>query len=273
MKALAPPLRQIHLHQIFYDEATRAALDPGFVPMDNLANARPDWFEYWSIRRFFLGTVLNENDLYGFFSPKFRTKTGLSAEAVRQFVGDGTASRADVYLFSPVWGAACYFRNVFEQGERFHPGLLPVSQAFFDAAGWRVDLRQLVMSTRTTVFCNYFVATPRFWRRWFEVGEALFRIAEDPDHPLARHLVTFTAHNPAANIYQFKAFLQERIASFLLCVEDWNTVACDFSALPDPLWPAHLQRDLLVLDALKMSYVDTGLRLFIDEFDRRRSGS
>lgn len=272
MTILAPAAAEIHLHQIFYDEASRAALDPGFIPLDNLSNERPDWFEYWSIRRFLQRNVLNENDLYGFFSPKFGSKTGLDAQAVRQFIQGRAEPRADAYLFSPAWGPGCYFSNVFEQGEQYHPGLLDVSQAFFEAAGWRLDLRQLVMSSRTTVFCNYFVATPRFWRRWFEVGEFLFRAAEDPQHPLGRQLVATTRHSQALDIYQLKAFLQERIGSFLLCVEDWKTVTYDFSALPDPHWPAHLQAELLVLDALKMSYVETGLSPFIEEFHRRRSG-
>ena len=36
----------------FFDEATRALLDPGFLPLDNTANRRPEWYELWVIREF-----------------------------------------------------------------------------------------------------------------------------------------------------------------------------------------------------------------------------
>ena len=44
-----PPVR---LYQIAYSAASLAAVEPGYELLDNLDNARPDWFEYWPIRRF-----------------------------------------------------------------------------------------------------------------------------------------------------------------------------------------------------------------------------
>lgn len=45
-------MTNLHIHQIFYSDDTRRTLDPGFIPLDNLANERPDWREYWPIRKF-----------------------------------------------------------------------------------------------------------------------------------------------------------------------------------------------------------------------------
>jgi len=47
-----------HIFQIYYSNATREALDPGFVPLDNIRNERPDWREYWPIRRHLLNNSL-----------------------------------------------------------------------------------------------------------------------------------------------------------------------------------------------------------------------
>ena len=44
----------IHLYQIVYSSQTRAAVAAGFEVLDNLSNERPDWFEYWPMRRFLL---------------------------------------------------------------------------------------------------------------------------------------------------------------------------------------------------------------------------
>ena len=81
------------LYQIYYSEQSRAQLDPGFLPLDNSANERPDWREYWPIRRFLLDNPLDPQTYYGFFSPKFREKTGLDAAAVQRFIEqqDGAA--------------------------------------------------------------------------------------------------------------------------------------------------------------------------------------
>jgi hypothetical protein len=38
------------IHQIYYDDAQRPALDPAFLPYDNRANPRPEWREYHVFR-------------------------------------------------------------------------------------------------------------------------------------------------------------------------------------------------------------------------------
>ena len=73
-------MKSIFIHQIFYNAYTEKSLDQGFIPLDNSDNVRPDWREYWPIRKYLINNELNENDLYGFFSPKFKEKTGLSAD-------------------------------------------------------------------------------------------------------------------------------------------------------------------------------------------------
>src|SRR5450631_3293085 len=45
----------LHLFQILNHYTPRGDLDPGFEVLDNSSNERPDWYEYWPIRRFLLG--------------------------------------------------------------------------------------------------------------------------------------------------------------------------------------------------------------------------
>ena len=42
----------VRLFQIAYSPATLAAVEPGFEVLDNLANPRPDWYEFWPMRRY-----------------------------------------------------------------------------------------------------------------------------------------------------------------------------------------------------------------------------
>ena len=212
----------IHLHQIAYSPATRDALQPGFTLLDNVANPRPDWYEYWPIRRFLLEQALDDEAFYGFFSPKFCAKTGLTHEAVQRFVMQHEAA-ADVLLFSPQPDMGAFFLNVFEQGETFDPGLIDAYSAFLDSVGRPAPLRQLVMDSRQIVFSNYFVARIGFWREWLGLNEALFAVCEGPDSALKTALTHTTTYADGA---QRKVFLQERAASLLLTTQPgWRTVA------------------------------------------------
>ena len=122
---------RVRLFQIAYDEKTLSQVDDGFELLDNLENARPDWFEYWPIRKYLMSQALDEETLYGFFSPKFRHKTGLGHVEVVEFVRQ-RAAVADVFLFSPQPGMASHqrgpVRDLRRIGERSEGLALPAHQ-------------------------------------------------------------------------------------------------------------------------------------------------
>lgn len=214
--------QQIFIHQLYYDEASKAMLDPGFVPLNNLKNERPDWFEFWVMLNFLRHTPLQDNAWYGFLSPKFKNKTGLQANDLHQALTlHGHAT--DVVLASPHWDQMAYFLNPWEQGEAWHPGLTHMSQYFFREAGHDVDLTSLVMDSDTTVFCNYIVAKKDFWLAWLTLAERLFAMFEDP-HSVMRQFPAHTSYGSAQCQYPMKTFMQERLASFVLATGRYRTL-------------------------------------------------
>ena len=78
----APAVTRIELRQICYSAQTLEDLPEGMLALDYTDNERPDWREYWPIRRFLLNQTLADDTLYGFFSPKFSYKTELKASSV-----------------------------------------------------------------------------------------------------------------------------------------------------------------------------------------------
>jgi len=246
-----------HIYQIFYNEETRGQLDPGFAPLDNLSNERPDWREYWPMRRFLLGRTMVENDYYGFFSPRFREKTNLSSDQVREFIGR-SGNNADVVIFSPFSDMSSLFLNVFEQGDFFRPGLLQTAQDFADLIGLDVSIENIVTDSRNTVFCNYFVARPRFWTAWLDVNEKLFHAAEigSENRDLQNRLNSvFKRRN---ELVQFKVLILERVASLILATtRRFSTKAYN----PFMLSRSHTRfrkftLESVVCDALKISLVE-----------------
>jgi hypothetical protein len=248
--------------QILNHYTPRRDLDPGFEVLDNSSNERPDWFEYWPIRKFLLHEPLDENEFYGFLSPKFAHKTNLSAAQVHEFIR-GSSADTDVILLSPSIHNSAYYLSVFEHGEAEHPGLMAVAARLFERLGARGDLAEFICDSRNTVHSNYFIAKPRFWRAWLAVTEAMFAIAEAADDPLGRQLCTPTRYRGSRNV-QMKIFVMERIATWIL-VSDRGFVA----RVRDPFAARARFYKLpvaLICDALKIAYATEGRGQYKDVF-------
>ena len=262
----------VHLHQIAWSPKTLAQVEPGYRVLDNLANPRPDWYEYWPIRRFLQEEQLDEEAFYGFFSTKFGHKSGLGHAEVVQKV-QTLASRADVVLFSGYPAQIAFFLNVFEQGESAHPGLMEVAQAWLESCGIRIPLERLVMDSHQMVFSNSFVARPAFWREWLTWNETLFALCETQDTPLSRRLTGLTRYDGKA---QLKVFLMERMAPLILSLQQrrWRVRSHNPYARPRP-WPddklAMMELpQILCFDALKHAFVTFGYPEYLEAIDHMR---
>jgi hypothetical protein len=255
-------MHPMHIFQILNHYTAPQDLDPGFAVLDNSANERPDWFEYWPIRKFLLNEALDEDAFYGFLSPKFKHKTNLSAALVREFILAADAA-TDVVLFSPSIHNSAYFLSVFEHGEAEHPGLAGVATRLFERIHRPFDIHGFISDSRNTVHSNYFIAKPRFWRAWLAITEKMFAIAETPDDELGKALRAPTAYR-GRNDVQMKIFVMERIATWIL-VTDPSFVA----RVRDPFAARSRFYKLpvaVVCDALKIAYVTLGRGQYKDVF-------
>jgi hypothetical protein len=255
-------MQRMHIFQILNHYTAPEELDPGFGVLDNSANERPDWFEYWPMRKYLLAETLDEAAFYGFLSPKFRQKTSLSSAAVRDFVL-ATDSAADVVLFSPSIHNSAYYLNVFEHGDAEHPGLKQVAKRLLERLELPGNLDSLVSDSRNTVHSNYFIAKPRFWRAWLKVTEQMFAIAEAPADPLGGALCAPTSYRGSRSV-QMKIFVMERIATWLLMTD-----ASFVARVRDPFAARARIYKLplaVVCDALKIAYATQGRGQYRDVF-------
>ncbi|GGC99888.1 hypothetical protein [Undibacterium terreum] len=246
-------MRQVKLYQIAYSEQILANMEAGYSALNITDNPRADWREYYPIRNFLLSETLDEECFYGFFSPKFRAKTGLSHAQTVQFILSSPAD-TDVITFSPQADMGAFFLNVFEQNELFDQGFTQTGEDFLAAIGKPLRLAGLIMDSRHIVFSNFFVARPAFWRQWLQINEAMYAICEGPDSELKARLCHTTSYEDVER----KVFLMERIASLLLkSNSDWkvwayNTFACAWSSTR----LNQFEHEAVVSDALKMAMND-----------------
>lgn len=265
-RSITYALPEVHGYQIVYSDATRSQVDPEFMPLANDDAIRPDWFEYWPIRQFFENEELDESAMYGFLSPKFRLKTGLSGAEVVAFIE--SAPDADVVLFSPFPEHGACFLNVFEQQQLFEPGFLNVCQRFFCSLGDETEVSQMVHHSQSVVFSNFFFAKPHFWRMWLEVCERLVQASETGD--LRESLCEGFLYEAADGVTkpaQRKVFLMERITSYLLGRPNTLRVV-SYPIRRMPLFPhsRHLSGVFYEMDHLKCMFAQTGDAALLSRF-------
>ena len=251
------------VYQIFYDRESLRMLDPGFIPLDNTPNERPDWFEFWVIRKFLTENRLEEGAWYGFLSPKFKQKSGFSSDFVLSVL-DRVDMHADVALFSPGPNVLAYFKNLFEQGEFRHPGLLKASRQFLDGIGFATNVEDLVTHSKNSVFCNYIIAKPGYWAQWLKLADKFFGYVENGS---GSDLARLTPHEYGTA--PMKTFVQERFASLILARGGFKIFAPDLAQ--------HLRhhndttrRSLIACDFLKERYSATNDADYLAMYEKIR---
>ena len=258
----------IEIFQICYTKDLLTNLPESFSALDNSENLRPDWREYWPIRNYLLNNKLKKNTLYGFFSPKFFIKTNLNYSKIQKFI-TSHYNGEDLVSFSPFWDLSTYFRNSFEQGEFFQPGLINSFDQFLRYYQLDSNLLCAPSPMERTIFCNYFLATKEFWHEWLILGEKLFQFCENKSN-LDCLLLQNTRYD---NIdIPMKIFIQERLADYIL-IDNANitNLAYDSFSLPSSVTPLlNFREDLITCNALKYSLFHTKNNIYYNEYFKLR---
>jgi hypothetical protein len=262
---------KVFVYQIFYNEESREALDPGFIPLDNTKNERPDWYEFWVIRTFLKEHPLREDAWYGFLSPKFVQKTGVRSASLLQAL-EMVQANADIVLAPYSWDQLAYFQNPFEQGEFWHPGLLSASQQLFDEIGCKVDLSQLVSHSESAAFSNFLVARSSYWIEWLELADRFFELVEG-DFRRGIPFRSATSYGSREAQVPMKTFVQERFPAVILSRRRYRVARIDIrQGLFERLFTddAQTYRALLVCDFLKQRYCHSGDEEFLRMYRKVR---
>lgn len=266
-------MKKIYVYQIFYDAASRAKIQPGFIPIDNTNSEHSDWFEFWVILNFLRTTPLEEGAWYGFLSPKFSEKTGIDSTTVLKAIEENYDS-TDIAIFSTAWDQLAYFINPWEQGEVWHPGITALSQDFLAQYGFNTDLRNIVTDSANSVFSNYVVAKKEFWAAWHDLAEKFFSHVETnaDQHP---EFTKTTSYGLNINQYPMKTFIQERFSTLLLADGKYRVLVVDQS-ITRPIFTRIFSDDqktrnmLQTCDLMKSKYRETLDPAYIDMYWRIR---
>lgn len=154
-------------YQICYNEETLANCPKEFIPLVS-DNEFPDLYEVIPILNQISNHDWKENEMVGFFSPRFTEKTGIKASEIKaKALRSGALN--DALLFTSYPLSCAYFLNPWEHGEAAHPGILDLFKIFAEFAAPNLDLMRVTAPVSKTVFSNYFVAKKSFWDEWLKI--------------------------------------------------------------------------------------------------------
>lgn len=264
----------IYLHQIFYNETSRQQIDPLCIPWDNCNTPHADWFEFGVIKNYLDTHTLDENAYYGFISPKFCHKTGISIQNLLSQIQQ--LNHADVILVTGnnEWMQQAIFRNPFEQGEFWHRGLLNVSMQAAQRLNWQINPAEMVCSTYNFTFCNYIIAKPNYWRIWQQYAHDLFNYCEQSHEPLAQALNAATTHANNGIHYAVKVFIQERLPAIILQKHPFTLATienlAEFPILYGVADSPYNRALLMTCNMLKHAYLQDGNPQHLNSFEHIR---
>lgn len=199
----------IAFYQPVYRAGVRAFLDPGFVALDWLHNPTPELRELALHLHIAQTGLFNNHDLTGLLSPKFYSKTGLTSHDVMSWIAANPGY--EVYCiagrpFMPYTGFDNIARSKRMHGPDFDIQLRSVADMLGVAPPATIGRH----SNDNLFHCNYWCATPTFWRGWRDdILAPLMAIAGRGDD-LAQKLLSPTPYRSPTPVFLI-AFIYERL--------------------------------------------------------------
>jgi hypothetical protein len=129
-------MQGVTINQIYYLPSQLPLLDPAFTPYDNTANENREFAEYHIFEKEYNAGKIANDALTGYVSWKFGDKTRLQGSQFLKFIAANPGY--DVYFINPFPMQMKFFKNLWLQGEFYHPGILELSQRIFERAGYAI---------------------------------------------------------------------------------------------------------------------------------------
>lgn len=195
------------------------------IPYDASHNTERNSREYELFKEIFHDRISNPNP-WGLVSWKFKYKTAISFEEFLNFAELKFKEGCDCVFINPMIGTEAIFKNVWEQGALAHKNLNEIES--FIMKKLPVSANN-IYGKNTFSFCNYFIATPRFWKKYFKFVDSITYLLNKQTREGTRvgSIWSGSAHYSRDLDVTMKPFVIERLFSTLLKIQNDMTI-CDY---------------------------------------------
>jgi len=150
----------LQIYQTYYDPAQLSKLDSSFIPFDNTENKEPNLREYPMWKKLF--EQHKDSDAHwGLMSWRWHEKTKIAGYQFKKFIEMNEGY--DCYHFDPFANLFTQYKNLWVQGEQWHPGMLKYANKLFQKLGIKEKAEELQYEREDFGTCNYYVANSNYW--------------------------------------------------------------------------------------------------------------
>lgn len=199
------------IYQINYDPHSKAKSSGLFTPYDNSVPDKPFEFEYGVMRKVFKDHDFSKHKHLGVLSWKFKEKTNVDPAKFVQWLKKN--KKKDIYTINPFYVLNKQFKNLWDQGEYFNPGIKETALELFKRANIDLDL-ELPHLPQVACCCNYWIANEEFWNLYMGYTEKLYKEVYNSDEVMYNKLFIDKA-DKEINSGMF-SFIFERMFSAVL---------------------------------------------------------
>lgn len=205
----------VTLYQAFLGDRQRSFVAACAVPYDVSGNTGSATREYELFKAIHAART-PEDGPWGLVSWKFEHKAAIAPELFLDFARSCFAAGADCVFVNPMIGNEAVFLNVWEQWAVSRKDLMPMLSSVAALSAVPVTA---AMDRSSFAFCNYFMATDRFWRAYFAFVD---RVAGGLEAEAARGTAAGQLYAGSAQYHRnmelsSRPFVIERLFSTFLC--------------------------------------------------------
>ena len=206
--------RGLDIYQSHFGKEQLKLVSPLAVPYDVSHNTAKDSREYEIFKEIFQSRVADPRP-WGMVSWKFEHKTVIPLDKFLAFADEKLAEGYDCVFINPMIGNEAIYKNVWEQGALAHKGFSNLNTFLVQRFPKAI---KSISGKQTFSFCNYFIATPKFWKYYFKFVDAVafFLNKEAKEGTPAGLVWSGTAHYARDPLVTMRPFVIERLFSTLL---------------------------------------------------------
>jgi hypothetical protein len=255
----------IRFFQIHESKDNHHEINEGFTPLYVDHRLNKPWGEWWTIRQYLIQNNINSRDLYGFI-PSYGKTSITKLMNVRQNIDENLDIYTDVITMSPDQDSSAFFRNPFLHLESLRPGILDLMQSFINESHIKLDLKNLVMASESTINNQCFLARGNFWIDWLELFEKLIDFAN------RKYLLVpdtdSTQAKSAFSSVPCLTLMAGHLANFLLAQEKFNIKNINNIFAQQRIEMDKTEVKQIIAKSLKLAYAKTCSPEYINIFDQ-----
>ncbi|MEP2944633.1 MAG: hypothetical protein ABJN11_10475 [Lentilitoribacter sp.] len=225
------------LFQVVYDEKTRKNIPNLFRPLDISKQNKPDLRELVAFKQFTQNRTWDKFRYSGIFSPKFLQKTRINPQEMVDFINKNPGH--DIYLFHPYPLEFSIANHFLELAELEHPGITDalshVWSLIFDTQLPHIELPK---EMHLVCHCNFFVASPRFWKKYSVFVSKFYELAAENNNRKLLKFTPYTLSEIPNDSLQMSTFCFERALSLFIKDQAGELSSVNYcSHHPDHVYP------------------------------------